>query len=254
MILSINTSTPQFGLAIQDEDGAILAEYFMSKDKGHFGSLMPALHFLLTELKSDIHDLKAIIAATGPGSFTGLRIGLSAAKGLCHGLDVPIIGISSLEAMASQLPYSDLPIAPILDSRKGEFFTARFIWNDGHNLVRNMEDISLKLEEVPSLFDEHTLFIGNNFASQGSLLKKMLGPRVFLAPAHCWNLKASVIGSLGLKRFHAHDFDDPQSLNPLYLRPPDIRPNPFSLLADSKNQSSPVHGDRKIQDNGIPNN
>ncbi len=254
MVLAINTSTPQFGLAILDEDGTILAEYFISKEKGHFGSLMPALHFLLSKLKSDIHDLKAIIVATGPGSFTGLRVGLSAAKGLCYGLDIPIIGISSLEAMASQLPYCDLPMAPILDSRKGEFFTAKFIWNDGHNLIRNMEDISLKLGDFPSLFDEYTLFIGNSFSSQGPLLKKMIGPKVLLAPAHCWNLKASAIGSLGLTRFHAHDFDDPQSLNPLYLRPPDIRPNPFSLFADPKNQSSTIHGDRKIQDNGIPNN
>ena len=242
MILAINTSTPQFGLAVLDEGGTVLAEYFMSKEKGHFGSLMPALHFLLTKMKSDIHDLKAIIVATGPGSFTGLRIGLSAAKGLCHGLDVPIIGISSLEAMATQLPYSDIPIAPIFDSRKEEFFTAQFIWNDDHDLIRNMEDISLKLEDFPSLFNEHTLFTGNDFANQGPLLKKMLGPRVLLAPAHCWNLKASAVGSLGLKRFHAHDFDDPQRLNPIYLRPPDIRPNPFSLLADSKNQSSTVHG------------
>jgi tRNA threonylcarbamoyladenosine biosynthesis protein TsaB len=164
-----------------------------------------------------------------------LRVGLSAAKGLCHGLDVPIIGVPSLEAMASQLLYCDLPIAPILDSRRGEFFAAQFIWNDEHNLIRNMEDISLKLENFPSMFDENTLFIGNNFASQGTLLKKMLGSGVFLAPPHCWILKASAIGSLGLKRFHARDFDDPQSLNPLYLRPPDIRPNPFSLSAETKN-------------------
>ena len=151
MILALNTSTPQFGLAMMEEDGTILAEYFMSREKG-FGSLMPALHFLLSKLKADIHDQKAVIVTTGPGSFTGLRVGISAAKGLYHALGIPIIGISSLEAMASQFPFSDLPIVPILYSRKNEFFTAQFIRNNGNNLTRNMEDIAIKLDDFPSIF------------------------------------------------------------------------------------------------------
>jgi len=230
MILAINTSTREFGLALLEADGTVLTEYLMSKGGGHFGSLMPALHFLLTTSRSVYHDLEAIVVAIGPGSFTGLRVGLSAAKGLCHALEVPIIGISSLEALASELPFSDLPIAPILDSRKGELFTARFFWSDDHNLIRITEDISLRLEEFPPLFEEPALFIGNNFASQGFLIKETLGPRALLSPAHCWNLKASAVGYLGLRRFYAHDFDDLQSLNPIYLRPPDIRPNVFSSL------------------------
>jgi len=233
MILSLNTSTPQFGLAVMKEDGTILAEYFMSREKG-FGSLMPALHFLLSKLKADVHDQKAIIVATGPGSFTGLRVGLSAAKGLCHGLGIPIIGISSLEAMASQIPYSDLPIVPILYSRKNEFFTARFTLKNGNTIIRDMEDLAVKTDDLPTLINRPTRFIGNDFSSQVPAIKKVLNSLAHMAPAHCWNLKASAIGALGLKRFHAHDFDEPQTLDPLYLRPPDIKPNPFPVMTGSQ--------------------
>ncbi len=228
MILALNTSTPQFGLAFLEEDGTILAEYYMAKEKG-FGSLMPSLHFLLSTLKADIHDQKAVIVATGPGSFTGLRVGLATAKGLCHGLEIPIIGISSLEALASQVSNPDLPIAPVLYSRKNEFFISRFSRDNGSNLIREMDDMAIKIKDLPSIVEHPTLFIGNDFTNQGPAIKKSLGTLVQLASAQHWNLKASAVGALGLKRFHAHDFDDPQTLAPQYLRPPDIRPHPFPL-------------------------
>jgi tRNA threonylcarbamoyladenosine biosynthesis protein TsaB len=225
MILAINTSTLQFSMALMAEDETVLGEFSVSKGKGHFGGLMPALDSLLTATRSDIHDLKALVVAIGPGSFTGLRVGLSTAKGLCHALEVPIIGISSLKALASQIPTSHPPITPIIDSRKGEFFTAQFVWNNGHGLTRSMEDKCLKFGDFPSAFKEKTLFIGNNFNRQAPLLEETLGHRALLAPAHFWIPRASAVGYLGLKRYHISNFDNPQDLNPLYLRPPDIRPN-----------------------------
>ncbi len=228
MILAINTSTLQFGLALLKRDGTVSAEYFMSEDRRHFGSLMPALHFLLSTTRTHMKDIEALIVAIGPGSFTGLRVGLSAAKGLCHSLDVPVIGTSSLEALASQIPYSPLPITPVLDSRKGELFTARFAWTEGQKLVRKGEDLSLRLENFSSIFKEPTIFIGNAVGTQGPIIKKELGARAILAPSHCWNLKASALGFQGLKRFNANDFDNPRDLNPVYLRQPDIRPGRLS--------------------------
>ena len=233
MILAINTSTLQFGLALLERDGTVLAEYFMSEGRQHFGSLMPALHFLLSTARSNMKDMEALIVAIGPGSFTGLRVGLSAAKGLCHALDIPIIGISSLEALASQIPYSPLPITPVLDSRKTELFTAQFAWTEDQDLVRKSEEISLRLESFSSMFEESTIFVGNALGTQGPLIKKELGSSAILAPAHCWNLKASALGFQGLKRLNANDFDNLQDLSPVYLRPPDIRPSPFPVSTDA---------------------
>jgi tRNA threonylcarbamoyladenosine biosynthesis protein TsaB len=232
MILAINTSTLQFGVALLDEEGTVLAEYFMSEGRGHFGGLMPALNFLVDASNCNIQTLKCLAVAIGPGSFTGLRVGLSVAKGLCHALQIPIVGISSLEALASQLPYSHLPITSILDSRKGEFFAAQFAWDNGHELRRKGEDINVRPEDFHSMLEPRSIFVGNNFSRQGPLITERLGPPAELAPAFCWNVKASAVGSLALKRFNAQAYDDPHRLTPIYLRPPDIRPNPFPLLKD----------------------
>ena len=232
MILAINTSTFQLGLALLKEEGTLIAEVLLSAGTKHFGGLMPSLHFLLTSSGAKLADLQAVVVATGPGSYTGLRVGLSASMGLCHSLKIPIIGISSLAALASRRLFTDLPISSLLDSRRGEFFMAQFLWRDEHELVRKQKDRSVKVEELASYVHGPTVFIGNDFASQASVIRRFFSTEAHLAPSHLWNLKASSVAFLGLKRYIAGDFDDPYTLNPVYLRPPDIRPNPFLLPAD----------------------
>lgn len=231
MILAVNTSTLQFGLALLNGgEGTLLAEHVMAGDARHFGGVLPALDRLLASLKAAPRDLEAVIVAKGPGSFTGLRVGFSAAKGLSCGLGIPMIGVSSLEAMASQLPCPAESLGPILTSRRGEVFAAKFVWAEGR-LVRKAEDVSLKFDELASFFDQNTWFIGNDLPAQGPALKGAFGEGVRLAPAHLWNLRASAVGFLGLRRFLERRFDDPLDLSPIYLRPPDIRPNPYPLLS-----------------------
>ena len=224
MILALNTSTQQCSIALLHEDGTLVAEQLMPGGKGHFGDLMPALDMLLHTSRFKQKDIKCLAVATGPGSFTGLRVGLSLAKGFCHALQVPIIGIPSLRAMAFQLPYTAHPIAPILSSRKGEVFTALFLWDKENRLRQKEKDNCYKLDIFPSLFTETTLFVGNDYPSQGAVLKGLLGSRARIAPPQCWHLKASSVGALALHRFNAGDLDDPITLAPLYFRPPDIRP------------------------------
>jgi tRNA threonylcarbamoyladenosine biosynthesis protein TsaB len=210
------------------EEGTTLSEYYMGSGPKNFRRFMPGIDFLLSTSEVDARDIKALIVATGPGSFTGLRVGLSEAKGMAQGLQIPIIGVSSLEAMAAQLPFARRPVCAIIDSRKGEVFVALFSWGDDQRMVRMQQDTSLRIEDLPSIIAEPTLFLGNDFNKQGHLIRELLGLKAELAPAHLWNLKASVVGTLGLKRFIAQDFDDLQELVPTYLRPPDIRPNPFA--------------------------
>jgi tRNA threonylcarbamoyladenosine biosynthesis protein TsaB len=226
MILAINTTTLQFSLALVREDGAVAAEYLMSERKGHFGNLMPALDFILTASDPDLQSLKAVVVALGPGSFTGLRVGLAMAKGIAHARSVPLLGASSLEALAGQVSYADLPIAPILDSRRGELFTARFVRSEHGALRRELEDASVPLNAFPDLFRGETLFVGNDLTTQGALIREHLGRSAHLAPPPCWGLRASAVGALGLVRYRARDFDDLHRLTPIYLRPPDIRPGP----------------------------
>jgi len=230
MILAINTSALQFSLALLSESGALLAEHLATEKKGHFRNLMPALQFLLDSSAREIREVTCISVATGPGSFTGLRIGISLSKGLCQALGVPIVGVSTLEAMAIQVPYSDLPLVPILHSRKDEAFVARFVWDSERHLKRTCEDTWVKFDELPPLFRTPALFVGNDYPNQGTRLKDLLGRQAVLAPAHCWCLRASAVGTLALNRLLHGDLDDPSDLIPVYLRSPDIRPNPFAAV------------------------
>jgi len=123
MILAINTSSVAFSMALMSESGIVAAEYFMSSGPANFKSLMPALHDFFVSSKTDMGDIRALTVAKGPGSFTGLRVGISVAKGICRGLGIPIIGVSTLEALVGQLAYSSYPLCPVISSRKGEIFT-----------------------------------------------------------------------------------------------------------------------------------
>ena len=192
---------------------------------------MPALDHLLRAAQITIHDITYLVIATGPGSFTGLRVGFSVAKGICHGLNVPIIGVSGLEALASQLPLTRYPVCAMLRSRKHEVFTALFEWSSQEKLLRHTNDTCLSFEDLPGFLRGKTLFIGNDFNTQGPLIQNIMGDKALLAAAHLWNLKASAVGHIGLKRIEDQNYDHLRDLVPAYLRPPDIRPNPFPPLS-----------------------
>lgn len=217
-----------------ETDGNTIAECFLSSTQKHFGSFVPALRFLLDASQKRIAGLRAVAVALGPGSFTGLRVGLSAAKGLCHGLGIPLLGISSLEALASQVPFSSIPVTPVLDSRKGEVFTAQFKWDGIKGMIRITPDTCVKFSDLPRLLTGKTVMVGNNFKQQAPVLRRVMGIRAVLAPSHHWNLRASAIGHLGISRLNNGDLDKPQDLSPIYFRPPDIRPNPYPLLHDGR--------------------
>jgi tRNA threonylcarbamoyladenosine biosynthesis protein TsaB len=227
MILAVNTSTTQFSLALMGEHGDISAESLISPGEKNFKSFMPAVFSLFDACGADIKLLKAVVAARGPGSFTGLRVGLSMAKGVAQGLDIPIIGVSGLEAMANQLPYLEHPLCAMLSSRKGEIIFALFRWDCEKGIIRLTEDQSLSFKGMAGFIKGPTYFIGNNFNTQFPGINDLIGAHALPAPRHLWTLRASAVGALGLKRFIDKDFDDIIDLVPDYLRPPDIRPSPF---------------------------
>ena len=238
MLLSINTSTAQFSIALLEESGVIMAEVFMTPASKGFKEFMPALSDLLTRTSTKKEDIEGLIIATGPGSFTGLRVGLSAAKGLCQGLKIPIIGVSGLEAMANLLPYTAYPICSIINSKHKEVFTALFQWSEEGNIIRRTDDICLPIMNLSSMITGRTLFLGTDFKRQGPEIEKICGQNALLAPASLWTLRASAVGAAGLDRFRRQDYDDLQDLVPSYLRPPDVRHNPYPLLKSNSSVGS----------------
>ncbi|RJR23031.1 MAG: tRNA (adenosine(37)-N6)-threonylcarbamoyltransferase complex dimerization subunit type 1 TsaB [Desulfobacteraceae bacterium] len=233
MLLAFNSSTFQFSTALLERDGSLAGEIFVSRGKGHFGGLMPAVQFLLTSCGSVPAEIEAVAAAIGPGSFTGLRTGLSAAKGFSHALGIPIFGIPTLHAMALQSGSRDLPVVVLIDSRRNEFFAGRFLPDGSGEIKRLMEDTCLPAEKLPSLFEVESIVLGNDFSRQWPLVSRLAGQNAIPAPRHLWKPGAACVGDLALKRLDKGDPDDPDLLSPIYLRPPDIRPNPYPVRSQA---------------------
>jgi len=222
IIISINTSTTQYSLALLQND-TVLGEYLLSSGSSHFIDLMPCIDDLFRKTTLSPGQLGAVTVSIGPGSFTGTRVGLAVAKGLSQGLAIPIIGVSSLLALASQIPYASTDICSLVTSRKGEVFAALFRRDHDDNLIRIEKDVSLKMEDLPVLLKRKTIIIGNDFTAQGPLVKQYAGKNALFAPPNLWNLRASSIGALALPSLRQGDSDNASTLVPLYLREADIR-------------------------------
>jgi len=193
VILAINTSSLQFSIALARESGALIAEYTLASGKKGARPLFPALHEILVRTDVNLRDVKVLAAATGPGSFTGLRVGLSAAKGLCRALGIPIIGVPSLEALASQWTCLDLPICALVGSKKGEVFASLFRVRRGMGLVREKEDRSLRMTELPFFVKGRAVFLGDDFEGQSGMIQELLGSRAELGPPPAWTPRASAV-------------------------------------------------------------
>ncbi len=229
VILAINTSTPQFSLAFVEEGGALLAEWTLSPRTKDFRHFMTALDHLLQVSGVALEEIRGLAAAKGPGSFTGLRVGLSAAKGFCEGLGVPMVALSSLEVLASQCPGVSIPICPVIDSRKEEVFAALYNWSDEQELVRLEPETCLKIRDLPGFIKKRAFVVGTDFNRQRGPIASAAGDRAVFAPPSFWSLRAATLGMLAARRARVQGFDDVQDVVPSYLRPPDIRPNPYKV-------------------------
>jgi len=221
-ILSLNTSTKQYSLALLQNE-TVLGEYLLSSGSSHFRDLMPRIDDLLETTSLTPEQLEGVTVAIGPGSFTGIRVGLAVAKGLSKGLGIPLIGVPTLAGLASQIPHAREDICPLVTSKKGEVFAALFRRDPDNQLIRIEEDASLKVADLPILIKSKTIIIGNDFTAQCPIILQYVGRKALLAPQILWNLRASSIGALGLQRLLEGSSDSVSELVPVYLRGADIR-------------------------------
>ncbi len=239
MILALNTATIQYSIALLQADGTLSAEVFLAPGPARYATFLPNLHHLLQISQSDVGDIEAVVVTTGPGSFTGLRVGLATAKGLAQGLERPLIGVSSLEALAAHLPALAYPICTILNSRRDEVFCAVFGYGVDGRFQQIKAITCLPFEDLPGYVEGTAVIVGHDFEKQGARVQAVFGDRAFLAPTHLWTLKASAVGARGLERYRDQDFDDLEGLVPTYLRPPDIRPGPYPIASHPADNSGP---------------
>ncbi len=220
MQLAIDTSTDTASLALV-QDGEVLAELTWRCGQNHTVQLLPHLAHLLDKTEANLQSLSGIIVARGPGSFNGLRVGIGTAKGLAFSLGIPIVGISTLEVAAYQHAETGLPICPILNAGRGEIATA--IYQKKQNVWRQL--VSEHITTVDALCSQittKTIFCGEFTPFIATELRKQLKQRAIIPPPATRLRRASFLAELGLKRLEAGDYDNPATLQPLYLRRPPI--------------------------------
>jgi tRNA threonylcarbamoyl adenosine modification protein YeaZ len=217
MLLAIDTSTDSAGLALVQE-GQTLAEATWRCGQNHSVELLPRLTQLLKEAGAELQSVSCVLVARGPGSFNGLRVGLSTAKGLAFSLGIPIIGISSLALEACQHAETDLPICPIFNARRGDIAAALYRNKDNWQQLTPEHITSVKA--LASEITKKTLFCGEYVAIIADELKKKLKDKAVIAPDR--PRRASLMIELAKERLEAHDYDSPATLQPLYLRRPAI--------------------------------
>lgn len=213
--LAIDTANQALGVALL-QDRQIVGEYVTNLKKNHSVRLMPAIHQLMENTDISQDELDKIVVSKGPGSYTGVRIGLSTAKTLAWALDIPIIGVSSLEVLAYQGRFFDGLICPFFDARRNNVFTGVYQWEKGEmDLTRDEQNTSMEdwLYELKE-YNKPTLFLSPDIASFKEQIERIMGD-LSVIPEEPYHLANP--SHLALAGYHK-DVDDTHTLTPNYLR------------------------------------
>lgn len=217
MLLAFESSAKSASVALM-EGGSLLAEVFQHSGLTHSRTLVRMAEDLMRQCDATCADLTAIAAAAGPGSFTGLRIGMAAAKGLAWGREIPCIGVSTLEAMAQTVAISDGVIAAVMDARREQVYFALFR-AQGVALSRICEDSAVSLEEAARLIaaqNGQVLLVGDGaeLLYQSIVEKREL----LLAPEHLRYQRASGVALAAQRQLESGAYPTAAMLTLNYIR------------------------------------
>ena len=219
-ILSLDSATESATCAILD-DNRILGEITFNYKKQHSVVLMPMIDELFNNTGINISDIDGFVASKGPGSFTGLRIGMATIKGLSQGTKKPFVTISTLDSLAYNLAYTSGIICPILDALRDNVYTAFYTF-DNCELTRTSDYMNISIDELINILKEKNCnisFVGDGtFKFKERLMDNLTD--ISFAPAHLNLAKASSLGELGLKLLSKGIEDDIYGSVPIYLRKP----------------------------------
>jgi tRNA threonylcarbamoyladenosine biosynthesis protein TsaB len=217
VLLAIDTSTRNVGIAIYDGIQVLSETIWASRDY-HTIELAPAIAENLTRAGLEIQNLKILAVAKGPGSFTGLRIGLAVAKGIALACHLPIIGIPTLDIVAESQPVSPgLPLACVLQAGRGRLVVGWYTANDDRWQLNPPIEI-MDPQKLSRHIHEPTLVCGELNEEQQHALARKYKNVILASPAHSIR-RPSLLAELAWKRWQSGDVDDPVTLSPTYLHP-----------------------------------
>ncbi|MCJ7841384.1 tRNA (adenosine(37)-N6)-threonylcarbamoyltransferase complex dimerization subunit type 1 TsaB [Lederbergia sp. NSJ-179] len=208
-ILAIDTSNEVLGVALLNED-TVIGEYITNMKKNHSVRVMPAIEKLLADCETQATDLDKLIVAQGPGSYTGVRIGVTIAKTMAWALNIPLVGVSSLAVLAASGRYFDGYLSPLFDARRGLIYTGLYQYQDGGlvTVIKDQNILSQEWAEQLQTIKKPILFIGNDTPIHQDILTKTLHDQTHFAGMTEKNPRPGELGKLGLSldEVHVHSF------------------------------------------------
>lgn len=219
LILGIETSTKTGSVAVVSETG-VIAQYSLNIEVTHSERLMATVDRVLCDTGITMADMDGYAVAIGPGSFTGLRIGLAAVKGLALVTGKPVAAVPTLRALAWNLPYAGHPICPMLDARKNEVYAALYQF-DGSALVQTMPEAVLPLSRLAELISGKVVMTGEAALLFQGNIENLFGERACIAPRSAVLPSAASVAEIGMHMIQNNEQADPDSLTPLYIRRPE---------------------------------
>ncbi len=222
-ILAVDTATTSCSVAIVDK-ASLLSEFTLDREETHSKHLMNMIKAAVRMAGLNFSDLDGFAVTRGPGSFTGLRIGISTIKGLAVASEKPVVGVSSLKALALQVSYSRDLICPILDARKGEVYYSRYRFLSDHLRKQTKERVAPPDQAVDDL-NESCLFVGNGALLYKEMILEKMGKFASFAPLIQNTIRASTMAYLSMAKFENNDTDDIEKILPYYIRKSDAELN-----------------------------
>jgi tRNA threonylcarbamoyl adenosine modification protein YeaZ len=246
MELSIDTSSNIVSVALSHK-GEILASLTWQTTQNHTIELLPNLVCLLQQAKVELGSVEAIVVAKGPGSSNGLRVGMSTAKGLASALNIPLLGVNTLEAEAYYFAFIGLPLRPVQKAGREEIATALYRQKDNEWQCLEAENLTT-VKTLCRRIKQKTLFCGEIPPDIISAIQQNLGKQAIISQGNSPS-RASSLAILGWRRLSRGEQDDPVTLQPLYLRPPHItKPKDKTpLLSLQVEQGRPGNGNSQIR-------
>lgn len=215
-ILALETATMTGSIAILADD-TLIAEVRINIRVAHAERLISSIDWLLKNSRVSLEEMDAFAVSIGPGSFTGLRIGLSTVKGLSYATGRPIVPVPTLDALAKTLPFCSYPVCPMLDARKKEVYTGLYKW-EGEVFKKIITETAIRPEELLKEIKERTVFVGDGAVIYRRLIEDAVKDKAVFAPPSKMIPSASSVAEIAAERLREGITVDPVSLRPFYIR------------------------------------
>lgn len=218
-ILAIEASAVVCSVAVSDGE-TILGEYTVNNKKTHSQMLLPMIKSVMDSLSLTMEDIDVVACSEGPGSFTGIRIGIATAKGLASPRKIPVCTVPTLEAMAYNLPFCKNTVVPIMDARRNQVYCAAYAWQDGEFeqvLEPAAKGIDAFLSELENICGSFT-FVGDGVGAYEGIIKDRLGERAAFSKPNASLQNASSVCALACRYIKENKLKTYLTAQPVYLR------------------------------------